>query len=476
MELEMETISTEIIEPSTPTPPHLKTFKLSLLDQFYQFTYVPHVLFYNPSPPLENGTKNDQKMTTYLKDSLSKTLSLFYPLAGRLTMDESSIDCNDKGISFVETRVLNCSLSTFLEASNRVDLVGRFLSETIYDDQLIDKNKNIHETKTVTELVPLAIQVNIFNCGGFAIGSQWLHKFCDAVSWGNFLKNWAAIAAGLKENVTPPEFATAISLFPPCDLIQPSGLKPRTLKPPDDALKTGRGGCIVRSFLFTPQAINALQALAISEHVPNPTRVEVVSGFIWKHAMAAVATTANDRLCNSVPSICSSNISHAVNMRPRTNPWLSSACFGNLIIDAIAHYEGENEASQRKAELSDLVARIRNGLAPFKDAEFLSKFQGEGGAQVMGNYKKKLKDENDSITTYKFTSWSKLDMKPDFGFGLPVWVGFTGGRLSSSFKNLIPLIETLDHGIEAWLILDEQQGSVLQSDPDFLQFASPISS
>ncbi|KNA21283.1 hypothetical protein SOVF_044730 [Spinacia oleracea] len=29
---------------------------------------------------------------------------------------------------------------------------------------------------------------------------------------------------------------------------------------------------------------------ARSDRVPNPTRVEVVTGFIWKHAMAAAAT------------------------------------------------------------------------------------------------------------------------------------------------------------------------------------------
>lgn len=66
-------------------------------------------------------------------------------------------------------------------------------------------------------------------------------------------------------------------------------------------------------------------------------------------------------------------------------------------------------------------------------------------------------------------------MDPDFGLGLPVWSGFSGGRMSSSFRNLILLMVSPKHGnVQATLILDENQMNCLQSDPHFLAFASLV--
>ncbi|KAL6290962.1 hypothetical protein ACE6H2_008472 [Prunus campanulata] len=48
-----------------------------------------------------------------LQESLSKTLVLFYPLAGRLKGPEF-IECNDEGAHFLEARV-NCQLAEFLQ-------------------------------------------------------------------------------------------------------------------------------------------------------------------------------------------------------------------------------------------------------------------------------------------------------------------------------------------------------------------------
>ncbi|KAL0351630.1 UNVERIFIED_CONTAM: (13S,14R)-1,13-dihydroxy-N-methylcanadine 13-O-acetyltransferase AT1 [Sesamum calycinum] len=113
MKMEGEIISREHIKPSSPTPLEQRTHKLSLLDQIVPPIYVPLVLYY---PNLENTPMDPDFIshtTQILKQSLSSTLTRFYPLAGRIK-DKLSIDCNDEGLPFVVTK-FNTRLSDFLK-------------------------------------------------------------------------------------------------------------------------------------------------------------------------------------------------------------------------------------------------------------------------------------------------------------------------------------------------------------------------
>ena len=65
--MEVEIISSESIKPSSPTPKHLKTHKLSLLDQFIPSIYIPMVLFY---------TFDDDKTKADINDAISQRLLL----------------------------------------------------------------------------------------------------------------------------------------------------------------------------------------------------------------------------------------------------------------------------------------------------------------------------------------------------------------------------------------------------------------
>ena len=108
--LEVDIVSKEHIKPSFPTPSHLRNYKLSLLDQLIPAPYAPIVLFY----PNNDGTNlsNIPKRLELLKKSLSETLTLFYPLAGKIK-DNLCIECNDDGACFAEANVNGC-LSEFL--------------------------------------------------------------------------------------------------------------------------------------------------------------------------------------------------------------------------------------------------------------------------------------------------------------------------------------------------------------------------
>ena len=62
-------INKEIIKPSSPTPAHLKTFKLSTLDQLAPPVYVPMLFFYRNN----QATSSDQRSHN-LKKSLSESV------------------------------------------------------------------------------------------------------------------------------------------------------------------------------------------------------------------------------------------------------------------------------------------------------------------------------------------------------------------------------------------------------------------
>ncbi|CDP12405.1 unnamed protein product [Coffea canephora] len=82
--MEIEIISKEEVKPASPTPLHLTTFKLSLLDQLARHEYFNLVYFF--SPMNQSTILNDviSKRRQRLKQSLSRTLVPFYLLAGKV--------------------------------------------------------------------------------------------------------------------------------------------------------------------------------------------------------------------------------------------------------------------------------------------------------------------------------------------------------------------------------------------------------
>uniref|UniRef100_A0A6N2MCX9 Uncharacterized protein n=1 Tax=Salix viminalis TaxID=40686 RepID=A0A6N2MCX9_SALVM len=174
IKMEVEIISKEILKPSSSTPQHLRTYKLSVLDQLAPPLYIPIILFY--SPPCENFCKNSD----HLKESFSRTLTHFYPFAGRVK-DDFSIDCNDDGAAFIEARVSG-DMSMVIEQAD--------INE---HQQLLPCSPYAKISKLSTDQVTLAVQVNYFNCGGMAISICIWHAVADGSALATFVKSWAAI-------------------------------------------------------------------------------------------------------------------------------------------------------------------------------------------------------------------------------------------------------------------------------------------
>ncbi|MBA0720490.1 hypothetical protein Golax_008107 [Gossypium laxum] len=439
--MEVEIISTQLVKPSSPTPPHLKIFKLSLLDHLIPAPYAPIILFYPMDYDSTSHLVMDPNRFELLKKSLSDTLTRFYPLAGRMK-DDLSITCDDQGAYFVEARV-NCHLHEFL---NRPDLLllPKFLPR--------DFNSN----EPVAGTCVTNIQVNKFRCGGMAIGICISHKILDGAALSTFLKAWTATARGCKEAIYPNFIST--SLFPATDDLW---LRDSSLVMWGSLFKKGKS--VTRRIVFGASSVAALKAQATISGVRCPTQVETVSAFLWKCTMAA-SKEKNGRH-SSRPSL----LTHLVNLRRRMAHNMENST-GNLLWVASA----KSSKAENLSDLPDLVRRLREAISRV-DGDLIKKLRdNDQGKSLFSKALTEIGDEvsKEGLEHYGFTSWCKLGFyEADFGWGKPEWVS-SFGMENIVYMNLIILVDIgAGDGIEAWVTLDEQHMAALERDGELLQLA-----
>ncbi|EXB56328.1 Salutaridinol 7-O-acetyltransferase [Morus notabilis] len=449
--MEVKIVSIDHIKPSSPTPSHLRTFKLSLLDQLIPSPYAPIILFYPPNDDVSNSNKLES-----LKKSLSETLTDLYPLAGKIK-DDLSIDCDDGGAYFAEAKV-DSSLRDFLNQPDYLLLLQKLLPCDL-NFAASNRNDNNHVAN---------IQINVFGCGGLAVGLCISHKILDGAALSSFLRSWATTARGDRtcKAARPPSFEAANSLFPANDA---GDLWLRDTSMVMFGSFFTKGKCVTKRFVFDASAILSLRSEASrsssSAAVQNPTRVEAVSAFIWR----CVISAAKDRNGGvSRPSLST----HLVNLRRRTTPFLSEHCLGNLLWIASAQSRPAR-GDHAVAGVSELVGLLRESFSK-TDGDFVKRLRGEKRRfrmleslnriiQVMGD------GEMDQIG---FSSWCKFGFyEADFGWGRPAWVS-SFGLSGSVFMKLVILADTrLGDGIEAWVTLDERDMAIMESNTELLQLA-----
>ncbi|GAB2227707.1 hypothetical protein Droror1_Dr00009534 [Drosera rotundifolia] len=423
-DIEFQIVSRVIIKPSTPTPDDKRSYNICLTDQFMAPYYIPLILFY----------RDGHQKLSRLKESLSETLTVFYPFAGRLK-DNITVDCNDEGVPFVEAQV-NCSLGDFLE-----ELDARYLHYFLPCAKV--------PTEPMREVPAVAIQVTVFSCGGLAIGGCYNHKIMDAWSTGCFIKYWTSNLSGCYDGVVYPDFTAATKVFPPREYI--ATFQAEFLSTPADKK------CTFKRYLFDATSIQALKLKATSEKVPNPTRVEVVSTFMWKHAMAKKGK--------------SSYLRHLVNIRKRTVSSIPSGSIGCLVLPATAAVDLNDEKDQ---ELDVMVAKVHEAISRV-NTEFKNNLDGNNTLEMIWNSMEV--NFYDRATVFMCSSLCQSGATEfDFGWGKPVWVSPWGDTPSLAEWHSITLVDADGgKGVEAWFVLQDHEIAELERDQEFLAYAKPIS-
>ncbi|KAK7271037.1 hypothetical protein RJT34_26625 [Clitoria ternatea] len=437
--METSVISRETIKPSSPTPNELKTHELCLFDVFQLNTYFPLILFYRKT----NYMQGFSNVSTRLKISLSKALTIFYPLGGRRN-NYFSIDCNDEGAIYIEAS-LNISMEEFLKPP-KLELLNQLLP--------CEPNK-CHPREEI--LPQLLVQVNLFQCGGIAIGLCNLHTILDAYSCSAFVKTWSSIYKGSKEELAKPDFFFASSFVPPRNTF---GVRSGVLSINQSSNVEEK--CTTRRFLFDTKAINGLKAMLESEGMINttPTRYKVVSSFICKHMILACMKEC----CDSTRPMV---VLHVMDMRKRIGEPFSKDSIGNLLWPALVVLENINEDTN----VGDMVRILEEELGKVNKELFLkvkndpSFFWSDECAKLMHEG-----IMNKHPISYVFTSWANMGFDDiDFGWGKPLWLAQRGGT-QETIPNTVVLMETKE-GIEVWLTMPEKHIVILEHDMDFLKFA-----
>ncbi|KAK3022779.1 hypothetical protein RJ639_045802 [Escallonia herrerae] len=456
--MEVEVISIETIKPSSPTPSHLKAYKISFLDQLVTPShYVPIFTYY--TPPTRDATKAPNSISgqKILKDSLSETLTRFYPLAGRVqNQDEYVINCNDKGIVFSTALVNNCAMKDFLSSSQpKVELLHQFLPTL----PPVTKIEAEEHGKDDDEPAQLAIQLNIFSCGGVALCVCFVHKIIDATTIGAFLNCWSSIILAKDTTrcegaVITPDYS-ASSLFPQRDKESlPAFFTSGARRKAEADLQS-----VTKRIVFKATAVEGLRAIAASKHVPKPSRFEAISCFIWKHCMAASSLIRGSQ----VPSF----MFFTADIRRRMVPPLSRHLVGNILATLLT-----DKCTGGPTELDGLVSLLRKALDRFKD-KFVTGLQGPELYEVVSQSIQEIYASIGNANPYVFSSWCNMGLtEVDLGWGKPAWVSFMGG--GSRFTNhLTILLDGAKEGdVEAWVTLDQREMDVLQENLEFLAFAS----
>ncbi|KAG6581249.1 Vinorine synthase, partial [Cucurbita argyrosperma subsp. sororia] len=333
--MELEILCKETIKPITSTSPELRNLPLCLFDQQAPNIYMQLLYFYTNNNAVVSSSGCRGRL---LKDSLSKALTFYYPFAGRLRNGGNFIDCNDMGAIFSEAK-LQCSM---LEFMNNFNLEREEILKLTF---AVDINGN---DPTFNPL--LLIQLTQFECGGDVMFVFCSHKVADLASLTNFMNDWASIARSSDDSDLPvvsPEI-NGVRYFPPelgtgGDL---SGGEDSGTVRRDENVRSKR-------LVFEGSKIAALKAM-VSEEVKNPTRVQILTAFIYKAVLSAKYSATGSRPATSLLQL--------INLRTRVEPPLPETLTGNIVTLFIA---SSTAAEQREMKLCNMVGDMKTSFEEF---------------------------------------------------------------------------------------------------------------
>ncbi|XP_042479442.1 uncharacterized acetyltransferase At3g50280-like [Macadamia integrifolia] len=309
-------IKPECISDESKQPLHLNPWDLSLLS----LHYIQKGLLFPKPPPTKDPCIT---IIDHLKESLSRTLVHFLPLAGQFVTHKQddppsysiSLDCNKKnpGVDFVHA-VADVTMADILSPVDVPPIVQSFF--------LLDRAIN-HDGHT---LPLLAVQVTELLDGIF-IACSFNHIVGDGNSYWKFFNAWAEICRMM---VNGNHDYDHISYRPLHRRWFPDGHGTIINLPfshPDEFIDRYTPPEVLRQrfFHFSSQSIARLKAKANTECNTTTTTIssfQALSALIWRSVT---------RARRYLPSHQKTSCKLGINDRSRLNPPLSPDYFGNCV-------------------------------------------------------------------------------------------------------------------------------------------------
>ncbi|XP_027920824.1 spermidine hydroxycinnamoyl transferase-like [Vigna unguiculata] len=384
---------------------------LSELDQTGNIGQVSFVYFYHLP---QNCLSQYNTIASTLKDSLSRVLVPFYPLAGRLHWTNNGrleLDCNDTGVPFIEA-----------ESSSTVQHLSHFSSSSEYHYlvPIVD-----YYSLPIHELPLLVVQLTKFKCGGICVGITVSHAVVDGSSTFHFIREWARFARGESLHTVPFLDRKVLRAGEPplvpltkCHVLEKLNDPPLLLGRTDNREEKEKKTTM--AFLkISKTQIETLQKRA-NESSPKPindggySRYESVTGHIWRCASKARKHKENQP----------TELNVTVDSRGRMKPPLPKAYFGNAILDSVTCCLAGDLVSE---PLGYTASRIREAIERVSDEYVRSEIEFLKNQKNLRRFHRDFHEEGREREPFygnpnlSVVSWLRLPIYGiDFGWGKEV--------------------------------------------------------
>ncbi|XP_027930874.1 spermidine hydroxycinnamoyl transferase-like [Vigna unguiculata] len=400
------------VVPNEPTPEGFQW--LSEPDQVAPNSHTPTLYVYN-------AKHNHDALVEHIRNSLSKILCYYYPVAGRLRKLKErgrlELNCNAKGAVLIDA-----------ESTKTVHDYGDFMGDSAKD--LVPKVDN--RNTPIEELPLLVVQVTSFlGDEAFSIGVALLHTLSDGVASIQFINSWAKLARG--ETLEPHEMPfldrTVLKFTEPPS---PPRFEHQEFKPLP--LILGRSDTTIEkskrveaiTLKLTAEQVGKLKNKANADKSREGSRpysrFEVISGHVWRCASKARGLDENQPIL----------LRFIASIRSRVIPPLPRNYFGNALVlktassrvgDILSNSLGHAAQKIREAVEELTYDYIRSQIDIVRGEEDIDK------ARALYYGPKEGKDVfffgNPNL---RITSWLSMPMnETDFGWGKPLYSGLAGG-------------------------------------------------
>ncbi|KAK8508370.1 hypothetical protein V6N13_055823 [Hibiscus sabdariffa] len=421
-------------------------------------------LFTRPSIPVNS-------LVSLLKQSLSKTLSFFPPLAGRLHTDEKGyiyIACNDAGVEFHHAQCGSRFIRDVIGPVHVPELVKEFFTF----DKMVSYQGHYRPIMAVqfTELAD-----------GVFIGCSVNHAVIDGTSFWNFFNTFAEIcrkfSTGNNETIEKisrrPDFSRESVLISPAILKVPDG-GPKITFNENEPLRE-------RIFSFSREAILELKAKVNNSNVNGDfNAVEILgkqSNDKYYTEMAPVSKTAEISSFQSLsallwravtrarklPASKTATFRMAVNCRHRLNPKMDPLYFGNAI-QSIPTYASAGDITSRSTrwcaeQLNESVKAHDDGTV----RRFVRSWEKDPRCFPLGNF------DGASMTMGSSPRFPMYDN--DFGWGRPLAVRSGGANKFDGKISAFPGREG-NGSVDLEVVLAPETMAGIESDREFMQYVT----
>ncbi|KAI3454678.1 hypothetical protein Pfo_011341 [Paulownia fortunei] len=382
----------------------------------------------------------EKTIIDHLKNSLSRTLDFFPPLAGRLGTvknDDNTtcffLDCNNAGVEFTHAVAGAVSVSDIFEATYITELVSSFFPLNGFPN-----SEGISKPLLgvqVTELVD-----------GFFIGCTANHIVVDGTSFWHFFNSWSEISRGFDTISKTPVFQRLFPSnigndnrpipFPPLEQILLHNYVPPPL--------------LERVFHFSKESVAKLKAKASSEAGSNKiSSLQAVSAHLWR-------SVTRCRHSQSFHNQSSQEVSFSLIVGARGRIPLPDGYFGNAVYVA------------RTATSAPELLQNGLGYAGLKINELVTQQTTEAAIKFVQDWVKNPKIMRKRSNTFVITSSPRHNVYGnDFGWGKPVAVRSGKGQIFDGKMTFFPA--ALPGGIDVEVCLAPKTLQAMEDDTEFME-------